>query len=349
MSMTAQHSTSTKNHVPYADSFADYATMAGGSFVAADDGKFYKTEDDNVIYMLTDYSGPTFVQQTAITDAADVTFTPDDGGDWDSPPSEVAPALDELAARTTALEAGGGGGDGIPESGWVTLGATLTYSSADDPTYVVSSDTNLTAVLSVGMKIWFQNNSTDFYGFITAIGAWSGSAQLITLYGGTNYDVANSAISSPYYSTVKAPLNFPLSPSYWTVSTTNTSQCAKNSPSASTWYGDSALSPTGPSIVIPIGLWIAGYESLVQAVKAATCDVKATFSTTTNSETDSTMTDYMYSTGAFITLLAKSKVLSLAAKTTYYLDLLTTQSSMTAIQTRGDVSASKMFAICAYL
>lgn len=247
--------------------------------------------------------------------------------------------------------AGSGSGGGISADGWVSLSATLTYSSADDPTYVISSDTDLTDVLSVGMKIWFQNNSTDFYGFIMAIGAWSGSVQIITLYGGTDYDVANSAISAPFYSTAKAPLGFPMNPSYWTVSVSNTSICAKSSPTANVWYGDTGLSPTGPSIVLPIGVWAAGYEAIVQDAKSGTCDMKSTFSTASNSESDSTMTDYSYSSNGagIIQKLAKTKIFSVAAKTTYYLNLLTTQGSTTAIQTRGDISATKLFAICAYL
>jgi len=38
------------------------------------------------------------------SDAADVTFTPTTGGDWDTPPDDVAEALDELADRLTDAE-----------------------------------------------------------------------------------------------------------------------------------------------------------------------------------------------------------------------------------------------------
>jgi len=49
-------------------------------------------------------------ESVGAVDADDVSYTPDVSGDWDTPPSVVAPALDELADRVTDLEATSGSG-----------------------------------------------------------------------------------------------------------------------------------------------------------------------------------------------------------------------------------------------
>ena len=52
-------------------------------------------------------AGRLITNATAITEGVDlsrITFTPAVGSDWDGPPTTVAEALDELAARLRVLE-----------------------------------------------------------------------------------------------------------------------------------------------------------------------------------------------------------------------------------------------------
>lgn len=247
------------------------------------------------------------------------------------------------------------------ESGWRTLSATLTYSSADSPSFVISSNADLTSVLSLGMKIWFTNNSTSFYGFVTAIGSWSGSAQLITLYGGTDYTVANSAITSPYYSTSKAPFGFNIDPTKWTVVTTSTSNCAIASPTDSTWYGNTALTPTAPSISIPIGKWTTEYSATLDTtfttVATTVIGSRVSLSSSASSESDATMSRSFASTSPTVTGgilrfpfgLTPAKQLTLASKTTYYLIVYANVSTITNLALRGDLFTTTISAKCAYL
>ena len=43
------------------------------------------------------------------------------------------------------------------------------------------------------------------------------SNTVLTLYGGTDYDLANSPIIEPYFSAAKAPFGFPLNEGKWRV------------------------------------------------------------------------------------------------------------------------------------
>jgi hypothetical protein len=239
-------------------------------------------------------------------------------------------------------------------TGWRTLSATLTYSSADAPSFVISSNSDLTNVLSLGMKIMFTNNSTTFYGIVTAIGTWSGSAQLITVYGGTDYTVANSAIASPYYSVSKSPFGFPTNPEKWTVTMTSSSSTIQSSPTANTWYNVGSL-----TISIPIGCWNVMYEcvgEIVTTLGAATnAGFKTTLSASNSSESDSDFTARKTSalpamTGAVDRFTVhKEKIVLLTSKTSYYLLAFTGTSGNTSVGIRGDDAPTIVRCICVYL
>lgn len=83
--------------------------------------------------------------------------------------------------------------------GWIPVTDSWTYASAT--TVTVPSDA--TAKYSVGDKIKFSQSGTKYF-YITAV-----AATTLTLNGGTDYTVANAAISSIYYSKASTPLNFP--------------------------------------------------------------------------------------------------------------------------------------------
>lgn len=216
--------------------------------------------------------------------------------------------------------------------GWTPISATLTYSSAADPNYVISSNADLTNVLSVDMKIRFTNNATTFYGYIQSIGAWNGTAQLITVFGGTTYDVANSAITVPYYSTSSEPFGFPGTPTIWeglTLDTTLRSQV----PVAGTWYNEG-----GVNIVLPIGIWDVWFQVLV-AQTSQVPDVWITLSTANNTESDNqfTVRSYIGNANYNIVGFQTQKTLTLAAPTTYYINSRTGSASVAALTNNNDV------------
>lgn len=229
---------------------------------------------------------------------------------------------------------------------WIPIQATLTYSSADDPTYVVSTSVDLTAVIGIGMRIKFTNNGVTFYGIVTAI-----TSNSITLYGGTDYDVANLAITAPYFSPYKAPIGFPLDPDKWSVETSSSSSASQGSPVQNTWYN-------AYNIVLPIGAWVVNWWALGECYisgSAANIDLQITLSTANNSESDTELgaTFYMTlptTTGLDeMTWMTKGKCLTLASKTTYYLNYRTTLASVTTIVVNSTRKTTVIRAVCAYL
>jgi hypothetical protein len=201
--------------------------------------------------------------------------------------------------------------------------------------------------MGVGMKVKFTNNSTTFYGIITAI-AFSTNT-VVTLYGGTDYDVANSAISAFYYSTMKAPLGFPLDPDKWTVETANSSLQTQATPTQNTWYNTGTL-----SISVPIGCWRLYYEMIFQANETTASSnivIYSTLSTGNNSESDTEFTSgaHLVTNNMGGAPAHKEKNVNIASKTPYYLNIRTGTSGVENIYIRGDIGTTVIRAVNAYL
>lgn len=250
-----------------------------------------------------------------------------------------ATELDEFAAKTNASD-----------SGWVSYSTvTPTYTSADDPTYTITfAAVDLTSVMGVGMRVKFTNNSTTFYGIITAI-AFSTNT-VVTLYGGTDYDVANSAISDFYYSTQKAPLGFPLDPTKWTVQVTDNTERSQASPVQDTVYNLGTV-----TISIPIGTWDVEYKSSLYAGASANWSAQMSLSTANNSISDADFTKQCAndaSSGGMFPMYCR-KTLVVAVKTSYYLVEKVTNASITTLRINSSIGSDNektvINAICAYL
>lgn len=257
-------------------------------------------------------------------------------------PNDATKYLDGTGGYTVPS----GSASGIPTDGWVSS-AGWSYSSADSPTFVIATSSDLSGTIPVGARIKLTQTTAKYF-IVTAI-----DATTITVYGGTDYTLANAAVTSPCWSPVKAPFGFPTSPAKWTVTTTDTNSCQKASPASGTWYGDTGLSSTGPSISIPIGVWHVRWEALVQTSRAAAgaLEVYGSLSTSASSESDATMSTYQFvnSQTSLYTNQGRERQITAAAKTTYYLVTRTTTASQTVIGFRGDVNSTVIRAVCAYL
>lgn len=239
--------------------------------------------------------------------------------------------------------------------GWQDANETWTYASADDPTYTFTSPGDLTGKYSVGMKIMCTNNSTTFHGILTKI-AYSSPNTTFTVYGGTDYDLANSAITNPRYSTQKAPYGFPLDPDKWSVTKLNTTQYSNATAASGTWYND-----TNFTTAIPIGVWNVEYYTTIQVLNftsaSAFCYIRATLSTTNNSETNTAMTvrvnldNPSSASYGICDTISRKTTLNLSSKTNYYINYQQGNGAgaSAVINAYNNSETGILKAVCAYL
>lgn len=115
-------------------------------------------------------------------------------------------------ARTQALI---GNSTGVTTGGWIPGSSTWAYASST--TMTVSSAE--AAAMAVGDKVWLTQTSSKYF-YITGV-----SGTTITLNGGSDYTLANAAITAPYWSHAATPKNFPqyfaFAPSWTNITTGN--------------------------------------------------------------------------------------------------------------------------------
>lgn len=246
--------------------------------------------------------------------------------------------------------------------GWIPSGATWSYVSVDGPTAVISIDADVTGQISVKDRIWLQQ-TTDKYFLVSAVGAYSGGATEITVYGGTDYTLANAAINNPHYSHINSPVGFPAAPSKWDFIVSDTTTYTKTSPVSNTRYGQTNTmdsSQTLPSITVPIGIWDLSYFAQVRtecptAQKYA--QARASLSTSQSAEnlTAFTRINSLNADGTVDgsivnnTPLSALNLVELASKTTYYVLLSTANTAATNIQLLGATSTTVLRARCLLL
>jgi len=240
-------------------------------------------------------------------------------------------------------------GSGLGESGWVAAGETWTYASADDPTFTFTiAGVDLTTKYSAGMRIKLTQTTAKYF-IITKV-AFS-TDTTVTIYGGTDYDLANAAITSPFYSTVKAPAGFPLDPLKWTVTTTDTADRSQATPTQDVWYNLGSI-----TISIPIGCWRVYYEVILWGSETSGTILRnlVTLSTANNSESTTSFTSAVQKTsptGSIVIAagLYRENHLNLASKTSYFLNAKTTTGAQDTLAFKGDQAPTIVRAVCAYL
>jgi hypothetical protein len=287
----------------------------------------------------------------AAVDAADVTFTPDTLADWNSSadPGSAGDALDQLADRVTQAESdiSGLSAGGISAGGWVSAGETWTYAGADDPAFTFTVSGDVTTKYSAGMRLRVSQSTGGTKYFIVTKVAYSAPDTTITVYGGTDYNLENEAISSPNFSVVKAPYAFPLDPTKWTVESKDTTARTQASPTSGTWYNLGSH-----TISIPVGVWNVSYQVAVDGSRTAgDVYVLTTLSTANNTESDADWTALIRTASqAYLEgTLARHKVITLASKTPYYLNVQAGASGHASINTLSTASPAIIRAVCAYL
>jgi hypothetical protein len=237
----------------------------------------------------------------------------------------------------------------LPLNGWVAAGETWTYAASDAPSYTFTITGDKTTKYYPGMRIKLTDSTVKY--FIITKASYSSPNTTITIYGGTDYTLSGGAITLPYYSMMKAPAGFPLSPAKWTVELSDASGAHQDSPTQNTYYNLGSL-----SLSIPIGVWNVSFEviAIVAAASGTMAEMLAGASTAADSFTDSNLKGRAYlggvTNGIYIGILTRSGVVTLTAKTTYYLVAQTTLADQYIIQFGSATDANTVLrATCAYL
>ena len=238
-------------------------------------------------------------------------------------------------------------------TGWVGAAGTFEFidvsANEPDPTYAMRTTAvgNLEAYYHVGMKIMLTNTAVKYF-IVTKVNYDLSGSQKTTvhLYGGTDYDLVNAAITGIYYSLMKCPSGFPMDPAKWTLSQFKDTSIRQQNPTvAFTWYN------LGTALLdIPIGAWDVEYDVATQDNTAGYAEHWVTLSTGSSSETDTDMTTGGVANGdanGAGLYFSKRKILVLTTKTRYYLNEKTGQALNFYI--RGDMSPTMIKAISAYL
>lgn len=257
----------------------------------------------------------------------------------------------------------------LSQNGWVATSVQPTRTAADDPTYSIQfTGVDYSANLKEGVPVTWVQNSITRYGYVSgADAAYSGGNTSCTILtrldsNSANYDVLDTgtyAITNFAYGLPKQPgTGFPTSESVWTFAVTDTTTYTKTSPTQNTWFR-AMDSGNLPSATFPLGRWRnVSYFGLFRVASASPdtfANIRATLSTSTSSQSDG---DFTFSdtiagaSGSIVLLLATGnlpKLLSLAAKTTYYLLVYTGNASAASIQVQGATGTTTIRAICDYL
>jgi len=236
-------------------------------------------------------------------------------------------------------------------SGWVPISNSWEYAGNDAPTYAVTVPSGATSLYSPGMRVKLTQPTDGVkYFIITAVFSSS-----IYLYGGTDYDLDDEAITDIYYSTQKAPFGFPLDPDKWTVEISRNTNDPVADTTSTDWQNIT-------SINIPIGLWYTILSAALFVVDDNSADFIQTFMTLSkanNSEDDLDFSSTYHIRATQSSSYGirdchnsyRSKILNLSTKDTYYLNLKTAFNlgAGGTLQLEGTQSNTIIRAISAYL
>lgn len=258
----------------------------------------------------------------------------------------------ELATDAETLAGTDTGRGVVPSSlyallsgGWLPFTEALTYASGAGTnvgTFTASGD--LTSKYYAGMKGKFVQTTTKYF-IITKVAHAAGTTTF-TIYMGTDYTIANAAISDAYFSPVRVPAGFPMSPAKWTVTATSTSD--RSTTSNGTW---ATLTDT---ITIPIGIWYVSLSLSRQHINSssATRISYVTLSTDASTETNPALTSHNRDNSASSNLVYdsyKTDIIDAAASTTGTLMGKVNGTNCTASVLGSTLGATRIRATCAYL
>jgi len=237
---------------------------------------------------------------------------------------------------------------GSSTDGWTAAGETWTYASADSPTFTFTVAADVTTKYAVGMRVKLTQTTVKYF-VVTKVSTFSGGNTTITIYGGTDYTLANASITSPYWSMIKAPFGFPMDPLKWTETLVNNATHLRQTSPSGAWQNLTSGS-------LPIGSWKVRFSGIIyfETTVQASYVVHTTLSTANNSESETAFTASLYgvvgTNGAMITFY-RDRDVAVTSKTTLYVNIGNGSgaTNVPGVGLYGPYNPTIVRAVCAYL
>lgn len=260
----------------------------------------------------------------------------------------------ELSGGSIIGGTGGSSSGGASSDGWNSLSITGSMVSFDSSgsTAIIKFLGDTSGSIQTGDKFQGITNGSTIYAIFTSASAYISGSTQYTIYTGKNYLMSGSNISSPKFSHTKNPFGFPIDPENWSFSISGSVRQLQSSVTGGYWYNVG-----GYTIIVPIGIWTGGFhgECYASGTSVNFVNVFSTLSSGSASESNHEFTNFggfgNNSTAANYYFYGAGKVsstMSVSSKTTFYLNLMATESG-TTIAIHGDNFAWRIKFTSAYL
>lgn len=260
--------------------------------------------------------------------------------------SGTAPTANQVLTASNGTTAAWATASAGSTDGWTADTNTWTYSTVDGATGTVTINADLTGTIQAGDRIKFTQTTVKYF-IVTKTPTFATGNTTLIFWGGTDYTLANAAITSPSYSHAKSPFGMNIDPTKWTISFTDANERLQVSPSAGTWYN-----PGTSTIAVHIGAWRVWYSATLAVIGGTNPEGNVQLSTANNasSDTDLQCGFWTSNNSDFRGGIAfKEKNIVITSKTSYYLIMQCGNSGNSNLGFEGNRSTTVIRAVCAFL
>lgn len=236
---------------------------------------------------------------------------------------------------------------GVPEATWTATGETWVYASWTSGTRIgtITVPTDATTKYSAGMRIKIsQSTGGTKYGIVVGV-----TSTLLTIFFPSGTTLNNETISTPYYSSLKAPYGFPVNSSLWSL-------VAYSGTSVDTQTINTSWQNANFNLPVGSGSWYVEAFALLRVVRNAGTGMVSSIGITTSSGGTPSIENQVSNGDWGSTVYSVSQggqvagVLELSSAGTIYLvTSISTTTDVTTYQLENTNGQAWIKAKCAYL
>lgn len=239
--------------------------------------------------------------------------------------------------------------------GWTEEAETRTWTfvsaNAGNNTFVVTVNEEITSFMRPSLRVRAKQGAGYLYFIVHAV-ELDTTNTLVTLFGGTDFDLSAGNLTDVAWSPERFPLGFPTNPGKYSIEVIDANYRVQSPVTIYIW-----TNPGGANeqIALPVGVWVLGYEAFASGnTSANNFEIWTTLSTANNTESNSKLTDVAYvaaggSSYALVGLkMSASDVVVITSQQTYYLNIMTDTSTVSSLYFGGNTTPVRIYAKSAY-